>query len=627
VPVAGTDSYYLFHLADAYGNGLHESSAVDRHRFYPEGANWYPTSALAQLMRLVGTTLGVEVPWAGMLLMVPLSGLFLLPLALYLYRLKLPMAGILGGVLASLCTAFFPRSTIYRVDTDGGNLFFGWLVAACTAEVRADASMKRNTLAAAAAGVSLALFCRWYSQPALLPLFGATFLLHIALQRIPLRPAAGLSAVFLLFANPLNAQDGAADLLRYIADYLLFPATSARGAGFSIGGFPSVLREIQELQPASWVDSLGGVGGNLLFGIVGLTGFGFFAFANWRRVAPMLPLLALGFLGLFRSMRFLMYLAPFAGIGLGYWIYRIAGHLRDRQQKSDAGKSEILIYAAGAAAALIAVLPLSYDAKPQAQIHLIRSLQNLAARLPENAALLHTWGHGYLVGYATGRATFNDGFDPNPIVEQLFDRGLVVPDPAELHAIARFLAVRGRSGLGEAVSKVENHTAFLETVRSTTSIPPDPIVLVLTAKMQRQFGSYFRKGLWNFSEGRGPYEGYDVRTCRELADSRFRCTRRGKSPLEVDLVAGTLNGRPNARRTLQINNGEVVAERDFDVPHGLTLQLVKTNDAGEHEIQVIKEVVYQSNFNQMFVLGRYDPRLFRPVVEDHPVLRAFELIF
>ena len=98
----------------------------------------------------IARALGVEVPRAGMLLMVPLSGLFVLPLALYLYRVGFPLAGLLGGAIASLSPAFFPRSTIYRVDTDGGNLFFGWLVAACTAELRADASALRNAIAAAA---------------------------------------------------------------------------------------------------------------------------------------------------------------------------------------------------------------------------------------------------------------------------------------------------------------------------------------------------------------------------------------------------------------------------------------------------------------------------------------------
>jgi dolichyl-diphosphooligosaccharide--protein glycosyltransferase len=37
------------------------------------------------------------------------------------------------------------------------------------------------------------------------------------------------------------------------------------------------------------------------------------------------------------------------------------------------------------------------------------------------------------------------------------------------------------------------------------------------------------------------------------------------------------------------------------------------------------EVVYRSNFNQMYVLGKYDPTRFEEVYDDFPETRTFRL--
>jgi len=74
-------------------------------------------------------------------------------------------------------------------------------------------------------------------------------------------------------------------------------------------------------------------------------------------------------------------------------------------------------------------------------------------------------------------------------------------------------------------------------------------------------------------------------------------------------------------------NGEVRAEHDFGISRGLTLQLVEDTGGENPRLHILKEAVYQSNLNQMFVLGRYDPGLFRPVLEAPRVLRVYEVIF
>jgi dolichyl-diphosphooligosaccharide--protein glycosyltransferase len=39
----------------------------------------------------------------------------------------------------------------------------------------------------------------------------------------------------------------------------------------------------------------------------------------------------------------------------------------------------------------------------------------------------------------------------------------------------------------------------------------------------------------------------------------------------------------------------------------------------------LSDVVYRSNFNQMYVLGKYDPTRFEEVYDDFPETRTFRL--
>ena len=57
---------------------------------------------------------------------------------------------------------------------------------------------------------------------------------------------------------------------------------------------------------------------NPLAGWLGFLGFALLAFLRWRVLIPLLPMLALGLLGFQTSRRFIMFLAPLIGVGLGF---------------------------------------------------------------------------------------------------------------------------------------------------------------------------------------------------------------------------------------------------------------------------------------------------------------------
>ena len=80
------------------------------------------------------------------------------------------------------------------------------------------------------------------------------------------------------------------------------------------------------------------------------------------------------------------------------------------------------------------------------------------------------------------------------------------------------------------------------------------------------------------------------------------------------------------KRMIFIRDGQVLREQEFGHAQGHTLQLLV---AGQQivEVQLIDEVVYRSNYNQMFLLGRYREDLYEQTYNAFPFSRLFKVKF
>jgi len=612
VPVAGTDSYLYFRRAREHQQGT-APVGRDALRRFPTGLAPVERSLLAEGMALVSDWTGADPYRTGIWITMLGAGLFAFPLGLYFHRLGAPLAGLWGAFVGSLGTSYSLRTAPHRVDTDGGNLF----LLCCVSLLVLEAGLRRGRgalVAAAGAGLCLNAFCLWYQQPAFALLFGATFLLHLAAQRVDARTRLMLGVVFLVCADPLNLWRGGADLYTFVLRYLVAGSEDPAAVVGSLR-FPSILPEIAELRRLPLLDSLGLAAGQPLLGLLGLAGLAVFA---WRRplaLLPILPVLALAWLGLLRSQRFLMYLGPLLGVGCGELMGLALARARPRAAAA-AGVAPLGL--------LLFLLPAPGLSRPGVSAELLGSLQRMAKQLPPGAVIAHSWAQGYLVTDLTGAATFNDGQDPDPVVEQLLDRGLTDADPAVLHDLVSFLASRGRAGV-DAAAGGGSYADLLAAMRGAQPPPDHPLYLLLSDKMLRGFGNTWVKGRWDFEAGRGDREGYDLRGCRRDADALV-CSKEGKPDLRVDPQRGLLNGSTPIAHYLRVASGTVRDERSYAQASAMWLQHIEPEGAGGDELHILKAPVFASNFNQMFVLGRFDPELFRLELDDFPTARLYAVL-
>ena len=139
--------------------------------------------------------------------------------------------------------------------------------------------------------------------------------------------------------------------------------------------------------------------------------------------------------------------------------------------------------------------------------------------------------------------------------------------------------------------------------------------------MTGKYGAISKLGSWDIVKGGSQPRGYQTLSCNKFTSDEMSC--RGA---KIDLKAGKINNQVALKRLVFIKDGQVLREQEFEHGQGHTLQLLV---AGQRivEVQLIDESVFQSNYNQMFLLGRYDGELFEETYNAFPFSRLFKVKF
>ena len=611
VVVASIDSYGMLHAARQMREGVWDAPLPDPMRRYPDGVSRERISLLPRLIALGADLTGATLYRAGMVISLVFSVLFAIPLVFFFARCGMAPAGLVGAAVGGLSHSYLQRTSVYRVDTDGGNLLFVWLVSwALLATLQAVTTRARLGFAALS-GICCLGFVTWYAQPGFAWVFGGTLALSLLLTRPGWRSGLGVLGVFMLCTGPWALLEGARDIADFVRGYLLDQAASAG----PLASFPNVLSEIHELRRLPLDEALALLQRPWPLALLGLLGLAVAATRLRGAFVLLLPSLLLGGLGLVESMRFLMYLAPLCGVGLG----ALLGVALTRTPVSRGGH----LVAAFALVALLLPGSAAFEApRPRVDVDLLRALLRLREEAPPGSVALAPWSEGYPILDVARLATFGDGQAPHPLVEHLVALAFASPEPIAFGAVGSWLASHGEEERLAALEQVGDPPALVPLMAGFPRASPVPIVVVLTERMRETYSWIFRKAIWDFEARRGRRAGYDVRHCVSEGEGRLRCSKPGRVDVEIDVEAGTLVGNPIAR-FLRLREGEVVEDRTYG-HRGAVLQLLES-PTGPHVLHILDEVVFASNFNQMYVLGRYDAAWFEPLVTSVGTLRAYRL--
>lgn len=655
LPVMTTvDAYYSLRLARARHDGTFVEHVDDPLRHYqrlqrPRDASEYLTSGIAsdwepqrtpRRMPLLAELIAVLVPLAGSaelagLLLTPLlASLFVIPLFLYAWRLGEPEAGLFAGLTGAFAPIYMARTQLGYVDTDCLNLFFPWLASLLVFSLGRSARTVRLLTTSAALGVVLYLYFRWYEKAAISGLYWGTFLVWLALQRRAPREIALAVLVCVVCSHPVQlAQcvDSAASLLgRYLGG-----RTAVDGASLVDAMFPNVMETVTEQRGPRGLDVLPLVLGHELPGAVGLLGFAVLVIRGWRACVPLAPIVLMGAFTFVSGARFAMYLAPLAGLGIGFLLVAAVRQFVVRFVPT--GDAAPMSGSGGRLAALHALLPyglviLGFFAVLQPAMARIgtrggpaipaadlASIQRAAARLPPAARVWTWWDRGFAYSHVAGWTVYHDGSAQYTPQTHVIAHSFVTDSPGALYAAMEKVDRIGNAGIAALAERMRDRTGLLQSLSAVDPSPgPQPAQYVLFSRDMLRSAAALRHvaGLPIAAKDDAPAT-FRVLPCTEFRDNHLAC-----GSASADLIAGKMTQGPAFRRLDIVDGGVVTRRVDYPNASELVLEIV-IGPERTIEVFLLPDEVYRSNLNRMFVLGEYDRTLFEEVVNDAPRLRVF----
>jgi dolichyl-diphosphooligosaccharide--protein glycosyltransferase len=416
-------------------------------------------------------------------------------------------------------------------------------------------------------------------------------------------------------------------------------AISDRGAAF-----PNILKTIKEVERLPIKTTLGHLLTSPTLSAIGLIGFLVFVFTHWRKLLPILLIFAIGLLSFQGARRFAMFLGPFVGIGYGYLItivlttiYQNIPFGRDKSTKFSPQGShrnslgwtqgalsrykELLSYGI----ALLFFFGLSsYTAigrvpKPSIPVPTFLTFLELKDSLPKDSAIYTWWDYGYALTEVMDMATFHDGSSQMFPKTFFIAKSFTSSQPRELHNTISYLTSNGMAGIARMIDENISHKELLSNVLAgPTTLSHQNVYLMFTKDQIRKFRAIYSIGKWSFEKVQfGARIGYKNLNCDQLEEFELRC-REGI----IDLKKGEIDNNAPIKSTIIIDNGYVERRIRYPNKDGKYLQIF-TKEGKLLAVQIIDEKVYQSNFNQMYLLGQYDPNLFDEVYNSFPWTRVF----
>jgi undecaprenyl-diphosphooligosaccharide--protein glycosyltransferase len=272
--------------------------------------------------------------------------------------------------------------------------------------------------------------------------------------------------------------------------------------------------------------------------------------------------------------------------------------------------------------------------RPAIPAQVFRHLQILAKQFPADSRIWTWWDNGFAITDATGFGVYHDGAAQYTPQTNLIAASFVDSDARVMHEMIAFVDREGNQGIRRLAASAGNFTDLLMRARSASPPPLEvPVYVLYTPDMLLKYSAMLFLG--------GPAQSTAVQRgsvgirwlpCEQLIDDKAYCAgqifdlRTGL--IERQRGPSGLTAKPvSLRRTVMVENGRPVRQRDYKYNldnSQLTIEIISVSGkvAG---IYLLDEPAFQSNLNQMFMLGRFDGELFEEVYNNFPYARAFRV--
>lgn len=623
--------------------------------FHQENDLSYYGYPLSTLTYWIVKFLGVKLETAMIYMSVIFSSLVAVPVILIANEYKVKMAGFIAALLAVIANSYYNRTMAGYYDTD--MLIIPLSVFVVWGLVRV--LEKKDAKSLIIAPLSVLIYMWWYmSAFSLISILTGLFLfytlifdrknplfyLEISLlllaisnldltlkfiaviaiytlclfkkEVINLKIALGILAIiFVVFV----IRGGLNPIIFQLKFYVFRDAPEVGGMSFH---FFNVNQTIQESSVVDFTLFCERISANVITFLISLVGVALFCYKH-RSFAVSLGMLALGFLAFKSGLRFTIYAVPIMALGFGYLVEFILANLKLKEAVLNLIRA--FIAALVLAPALIHIY--GYKAEPvfvNKEVEILNKLKSIAGR---EDYVVAWWDYGYPIRYYSDVKTLIDG--GKHLGRENFAVSFALgSDEMSSANMARLDVEYTERNFKEhfngnlaQILKDRNLSVdqfFSEIKEANFSLPAKSreIYYYLPDRMLSIFPTILQFSKIDLKSGKNLNNGLFV-TTRAISQSEKGIRLSGGFTLTSDVTNLIYDGKVLPLRSF--------IETDYNEAGKLNVKEYKNNEMSNISVIymrdygrfiILDESILNSAYIQLFVLERYDPKVFEPVILD-----------
>ncbi len=560
------------------------------------------------------------------------ASLFVIPLIIYVFLSGGGFAGVLGALIGSFSWAYYIRSCTGRIDTDSFVLVAPILLGLF---MLLSVILKNKILKyifTIISGVSFLILSKAHNVlNAVYFIYLFLFIVALLINKNEKKEIIILTVLFIICSNPIHLYTGFHSLIGFLkSKYILnFNPEGDVNRGVKII-FPSIIHTITETQKRPFNEIINMVFGIKSLALIGLAGSIVYFIINFKKSIFLIPVFCAGLMAFITSNRFAMFLAPFVGLGIGYFFHLLTNYsfkFAKPKLKKVSGLIEI-VFCIIFFFSFQKATAYNYIPRPSIPPDIVRAFIDMKHKLPSNSAIFTWWDFGYALMDIGDFYTYHDGGVHGGARTYFVGKAYTLHNQEKFYNMLTFFDNFGFKKIKEIVKDNKTPKFLLNKVLNYKGKlkKGSHIYILYTRDMIGKFGAISFFGNWDFNKKESSPDYYQEILCNKMKGNILYCSNN----LKFDLLNG-IGILPNNRkfflkRSLFINNGYVISEKDY-VEHnnGLNLQIEMINNR-VFAIYLLNDNVFYSNFNQQYMLGKIDKRYFKEVFNRFPTARVFEVI-
>ena len=623
--------------------------------FHQENDLSYYGYPLSTLTYWIVKFLGVKLETAMIYMSVFFSSLVAVPVILIANEYKAKMAGFIAALLAVIANSYYNRTMAGYYDTD--MLIITLSVFVVWGLVRV--LEKKDAKGLIIAPLSVLIYMWWYmSAFSLISILTGLFLLYTLIfdrknplfyleisllllaisnldltlkfivviviyalcllkkEVINLKFALGvLAIIFVVFV----IRGGLNPIIFQLKFYVFRDAPEVGGMSFH---FFNVNQTIQESSVVDFTLFCERISANVITFLISLAGVALFCYRH-RSFAVSLGMLALGFLAFKSGLRFTIYAVPIMALGFGYLVEFVLANLKLKGAVLNLIRA--FIAALVLAPALIHIY--GYKAEPvfvNKEVEILNKLKSIAGR---EDYVVAWWDYGYPIRYYSDVKTLIDG--GKHLGRENFAVSFALgSDEMSSANMARLDVEYTERNFKEhfngnlaQILKDRNLSVdqfFSEIKEANFSLPAKSreIYYYLPDRMLSIFPTILQFSKIDLKSGKNLNNGLFI-TTRAISQSEKGIRLSGGFTLTSDVTNLIYDGNVLPLRSF--------IETDYNEAGKLNVKEYKNNESSNISVIfmrdygrfiILDESILNSAYIQLFVLERYDPKVFEPVILD-----------